>query len=595
MHVDTYFFILLSFLFNWIVGFLITKNTVISLPIGCFFLGTLISLLIRYIPGYTLIIIKSICIVSAIIFIINSYKKKIKLKFCLEDIIYFIFILTFFLILFIKFHYRFNVYETHELAYYSPTIELYLSDYIGNIRTLTYYPSELTGHPNYPSSVMSALMIFVSDINLIKIIETRYLIICIFFTLIFIYFKKFNKTKNIYFLLFIFLIPLYFFEDFIEVALLMSAIFGLVIMYFLLITVFYENEDKKLLKIASYLSIFLCMAKPGIAFIFWIFPIFFYFKYTFIKKDPFFYIFGALVFLNYVTWFALPVPVGNVFLTLFNPLKINDYFNTFIISGWFNSKFFEILNNYYDINKGFKFVGEAHLINKVEFIKINLIKIFIDLTKILNVFIITFVLSWLLLFKVEVHNKKLIKYFLIISLIIFTFVRHENIYFNKTIEQVVYIFHFVAIVSAVLMTIYLEKFFFKLKNIFLIFLFLLNTHFSVFLGSHMMNLRTEMGNPIIKYNDFIKMEINNVINSNYFPKKNIVSKKQIIEEEIIASMLGARILRSENDKFLNDHIRPYMIQWSYPRLHSFYWFGENKILPNDYSSKKILKLNFLEK
>ena len=92
-----------------------------------------------------------------------------------------------------------------------------------------------------------------------------------------------------------------------------------------------------------------------------------------------------------------------------------------------------------------------------------------------------------------------------------------------------------------------------------------------------MNLRIIKGNPYVVYQDF-KIKIQNIKKtSTYVLEDYIISKKQILTKEIEASMLGLRILRSENDKFKDDHLRPYMIQWSYPRLHEFYWFNENKI------------------
>jgi hypothetical protein len=577
MNFETYTLITVSFVLNWIVGFTISKNKILSLPIGCFFLGTIIALLMRFIPGYTLSIIKIICAFSVIILIVNKNYRQ-KLKFNLKEIFNFSLILIFFLLFFINFQYRFNIYETHEVLYYSPSIELSLSDYIGNIKTLTYYPSQLTGHPNYPSAVMSALMILVNDINLIKLIETRYLVLSIFFSLIFIFFVNYNRSYNKYFLFFLYIIPLYFFEYLIGHSLLYSGIFGIIIMYFLLIIICFEEKDCASIKLASYLSVFLCMTKPGVAFIFWVFPIFYYLKFKFIRKDPLFYIFGTLVFLNYITWVLLPVTIGNAYFSLFNPLKYTDYFYTFLASEWFkNSLLFEIINNYFDTSQDFKIIGEPALMNKLTFVKINATKIFINIIKFLNVFLITFFLSWLLIKKVNIFNKKILNYFLLISLIIFIFVRNENIYENKTVEQTVHVFHYVAVIAALLLPIYLKDNFFDKKNLFLILLFILNAHFKILYGSNEMNLRIIKGNSYVIYQDFKNRIQNTKKTSTYILEDYIISKKQILTKEIEASMLGLRILRSENDKFKDDRLRPYMIQWSYPRLHEFYWFSENKI------------------
>ncbi len=541
----------------------------------------------RFIPGYTLSIIKLVCLFSIIIVVLNKNYRKI-IKFNFHEIINFIIILIFFLLFFINIQYRSVVYETHEVAYYSPSIELSLSDYIGNIKTLTYYPSQLTAHPNYPSAVMSALMILVNDINLVKIIETRYLIICTFFSLIFIFFINYNKTYSKYFLFFLFIIPLYFFEFLISYSLLHSGIFGIIIMFFLLTIICYEEKDSALIRLASYLSVFLCMTKPGVAFIFWIFPIFYYLKYKLVRKDPFFYLFGILVFLNYITWVLLPASIGNTFLSLFNPFKFTDYFYTFLATDWFNnSLFFEIVNNFLGTSQDYKIIGKPALMDKFTFVKINVAKIIINTIKFLNVFLITFLLSWLLIIKVKILNKNILKFFLLISLAVFIFVRNKNIYENNTIEQTVHVFHYVAVIAAYLLPIYLKDNFYDKKNLILILFFFLNLHFKILYASNLMNLRVTKSVAYVVYQNFEARVQNIKKTSTYIFEDNVILNNQILTKEIEASMLGLRILRSENDKFEDDRLRPYMIMWSYPRLHEFYWFGDNKI------SKEINKKNNL--
>ena len=42
-------------------------------------------------------------------------------------------------LVFIKFHYQFLIYQSHESFYFAPSIELYLSDYYGNLKKLNIF------------------------------------------------------------------------------------------------------------------------------------------------------------------------------------------------------------------------------------------------------------------------------------------------------------------------------------------------------------------------------------------------------------------------------------------------------------------------
>ena len=56
-----------------------------------------------------------------------------------------------------------------------------------------------------------------------------------------------------------------------------------------------------------------------------------------------------------------------------------------------------------------------------------------------------------------------------------------------------------------------------------------------------------------------------------------------------ASLYGMRIKIDEFDKFNDITLRPYMIQWSYPRNHIFIWGGVNVIDKNINKEDSIIK------
>jgi hypothetical protein len=580
-----YLLILLSFFFNWTVGFLICRNQFFSLPIGSFFLGTLISLLCRFIPGQTLFIVKLICLFSALFITVKYFKFDKMKKFLIKkNFLKFSLIFCFFLIFLKNFHYRFITYETHDVLYFSPTIELYLSDYVGNLKTLTYFPSNLTGHPNFPASVMSALMIFVNKVNLVSVLEARYIFLSLLFSLILFYLMELNSSHNILKLFISFVFSLYLFENFIGHSIIYSGVFGVFILFFVFLIIFFKHDNEDLIKSASYLSIFLCMTKPGVSFMFWIFPIYFYFSYIFVRKDYYFYFFGSLVFLNYLTWIILPVTIGNTFLSLFNPLEPKDYFYTFLTSSWFkNGIFFETLNNFFRISEEFQIIGQAKMMDINQFIQLNFIKIILDLFEFINLLIVSFVASFILLKKLNFENKKIINYFLLFSFLIYAFLRHENIYGNKTVEQAVHVMHYIAVLSVLLLTQYLTQYFrFRSKiTLVIILFFILNSQFTIFYGTYEFDKRKEL-NEYVLYN-----ELNRNINKDslfYQIDENISSKKILLKEELKATLYGMRIKNTEFDKFEDNKLRPYMIQWSHPRKHKFFWGGVN-LIDEDFNKK----------
>ena len=81
------------------------------------------------------------------------------------------------------------------------------------------------------------------------------------------------------------------------------------------------------------------LTKPGIIFIFLIFPAYFFLFYQSVRRDIIFYIIGFVIFLNCLSWISLETPFGNS-ISLFNPLNFRDYFYTLISASWFNNSLF---------------------------------------------------------------------------------------------------------------------------------------------------------------------------------------------------------------------------------------------------------------
>ena len=194
MQIIFYPLIFLSLIGHFFLGYMLTQRKYYALPVGLLFSGSIISILSRTIPLYTIEIILIFIFISTIIFFYKKLYLVVWNNIDLKRSLYFFVAFVILSIIFFKYHYQFIVYQSHESFYFAPSIELYLSDYFGNLRSLTYYPSNLTGHPIFPSSVLSAMTVFINEINLVKILEARYILIVLLFSIITLfYFDKNNR------------------------------------------------------------------------------------------------------------------------------------------------------------------------------------------------------------------------------------------------------------------------------------------------------------------------------------------------------------------------------------------------------------------
>ena len=588
MQIIFYPLLFLSILGHFFFGYLVTKKNYYALPIGLLLSGSIIAILSRIIPIYTLEIISFILVLSTFIFL---YKKCYiqSLKEINTSKIYYYFISLFiFSLVFLKFHYQFIIYQSHETFYYAPSVELFLADYVGNLKGLTYYPSSLTGHPILPSSVFSAATVFIDELNLVKILEARYVLIILFFSLISLIY---SNSKQSYLNLFILILALYFFDNLISHSLLHSDIVGMFCFAFLIISIIDSNEGS--IRCGSYLSLLLLITKPGIIFIFLIFPAYFYFFFKSVRSDIVFYIISFIVFLNCFSWLALEAPFGNSKISLLNPFELRDYFYTLISASWFNnSVFIDYLNSFLS-NNIYSLSSENTILTfdqKLDFIKDNYLKILIDIFEITINLFLTFFLSFYLILKSQLIKRKNIFYiFLIFSFLIFIFLRHENIFGNKTMEQSVHIIHFLSILSLILIPYYINN---KLDNKFIYFvsiiLILINSNFDFIYGDNEFKARIN-SKEYTKYDNLNYSKLNNSDTTLSLNKKNFKNTNELRTEELKAILYGKRILRKEYDNFSSE-IRPHIITWVYPRKHNYYW-GNSLI--QDHSSNKILNISFL--
>ena len=136
MQIIFYPLLFFSLIGHFSLGYMLTRRKYYALPIGLLFSGSIISILSRIVPLYTIEIILIIVSISTIIFFYKKLYIEVWNQINLKKSLYFFFAFVVFSVIFFKFHYKFIVYQSHESFYFAPSIELYLSEYFGNLRSL---------------------------------------------------------------------------------------------------------------------------------------------------------------------------------------------------------------------------------------------------------------------------------------------------------------------------------------------------------------------------------------------------------------------------------------------------------------------------
>ena len=557
------------------LGYNFLRNAIIGYIVALLSLAALVPVLIRFVPGYIYYIIFFIIISNSIYFFYKKYHLELysKIKHSFKELLIFIFINLFFLIILNQFHFKNFIYEAHDIVYWSPSIELYYSDYIGNIKNFTYYPATLTAHPLFPTSVFSVASILVTDLTLISLLEIRYLLICNFLTLAcYLFYEVNNNYKKIdyiyYFLLFIILF--YSFENYIAYSLMFSGIFSVLI--FILLLANFENTDETSIKFNSYLSLFLLVTKPGIMFIFAIFPVYYFFKFKIVRKDILFYILSLFIFLNMLTWVIIEKPISNSDLAIFNPFKLSEYYQTLLLNGW--TSLGSIFQNFETFYHAEPYImnfqkDETNLKNIFEAYKLNMIKVNFDLFKFFVIFLFLFLIPFILVLK-NYKKNHVFSYFIILSFIILVFLRNENMFGNKTTSQVAHILYIMPIfLTYVILKSFLNKNNLKLNSIIIVCVILLFSNFKINYGSKTFSNRANSPESVT-YSKFLKDKDKYSVTNNFLTNLNFGSSSDVHKLEIYALMMSKRIRKEEYDKY-DLEFTPSILPWSMPRYHDYIW------------------------
>lgn len=216
MVLESYFYTILSSILLAPIGILFFKNFPIDIILKIFF-GILIAALIasftsRFIPSYTREILLLLSVSSILIIyikkipLIDSFNKNWYVS-AISFTLFFIFS-SLFLHDLNPYYYRF---EAHDIHIFGPTIEIFNSNYFGNIKNPISFPNELSSYHTLPGIFIGTASFINPSINLITLISSKYLLLSFFLASFFS--DGFLKVKKKYMYLFSLITILYFFKE----------------------------------------------------------------------------------------------------------------------------------------------------------------------------------------------------------------------------------------------------------------------------------------------------------------------------------------------------------------------------------------------
>lgn len=286
----------------------------ITLLVGLIISAAVVSVTARFAPIYSKEIIYFFSFFGVCRLIYDLYRRvRLASNFdtsnqCLvNNILIYIAFFVFFLLFFRWFHYSLYTYESHDILYFGPALEIFKAKYFGNIRVPTYYPFELGSYHLLPSFFISIAGFIEPKVTLQYLIEIRYLVVAFFFSS---FFYQFYRTFNFNLIWFsaTSIASLVVFGSPISLCLSLSSFCYVFVLLFILLEVFKiqnnshhinVDEHKKILLI---LSILLVICKAPIFFIAAIFSFYLWIKLKEQRLNWQVLLAVVLVIANMLTW-----------------------------------------------------------------------------------------------------------------------------------------------------------------------------------------------------------------------------------------------------------------------------------------------------
>ena len=353
---ETFYLIASSLLF-YPVGKLLFRDLdfIFQFFIGLLIGGLLISFTARFLPGYSREILSFLSF-SSLILLYGIYRHN--LSFSLHELksnfqnklkILFIFfsLFIFFLFLLRDFSPFLLLFESHDVHVFGPTIELFNSNYIGNLKNPIIFPLELSSYHIFPGTFLGVANFLNPSIDLVTLVNAKYILVSFFFA--YGFFKVLNY-HNFSFLSFLIGITLLlFFKETVGYNLSISSYLYQLILIFISI-IFFEFDSKPNTSMLeeAFIGLLMIMVCVKIPIFYAILPslLYLFYKNPIIFFRPRLLSIGILSFLSLVAIVAIPQSPQVAEITRYSLMNIFNFDSARSLAGlWFvENRFLDMFN-----------------------------------------------------------------------------------------------------------------------------------------------------------------------------------------------------------------------------------------------------------
>tara|TARA_Y100001970_G_scaffold291227_1_gene427586 strand:- start:1107 stop:2780 length:1674 start_codon:yes stop_codon:yes gene_type:complete len=438
------FYLIISSLLLYPLGKLFFKNLdfIFQLFFSLLIAGLILSFTARFVPAYSREILGIISFISLIVFYASyrndpnflTINNKVDNHSKLRMFLIFLSIFGLFLFLLREFSPFLYSFESHDVHVFGPTIELFNSQYIGNLKNPIIFPLELSAYHILPGTFLGAANFLNPTIDLIALINAKYFLAALFLSYCFFKIFIFSNFSISSFAAGIIL--LFFFKETFGYNLSISSYLYQFILIFLTITFFeIERQPNDVSLKEAFIGLMMILACVKIPIFYVVIPPLIYLLYDDYKIffKPRILSIAILSFFSLVAIVAIPQSKEIAEITRYSLMNVFDFDSARSLAGlWFvENRFLDILNFSSSI------VSDV-TINKY----INLI------VKMLYILIFYFGLSF---FALSTYKKskvrKALKIYLLTGILGWLFVRN-----NGNLDQQNHLFFNISLMSVILFT-----------------------------------------------------------------------------------------------------------------------------------------------
>lgn len=326
-----------GFLISIVIGYLLGQRfTRVSIwhsfLAGIFIQALILCISARFYPNYT----SQLIVLFTIASIVFAWLDKNEIRNQLASAISWnkLFYLAFFIVfsfIFLRnldlFHYHF---ESHDVLYFGPAIEMFLADYTGNLASLISFPDKLAATHLLHSAIVAILSFFVPEkLNLIIAVQLRYCFVALNLGCFLYYVYNYITSKfsaNHVYTLFLMYLALVIYGDVLTVIFQISSFPYAVLCFSILCLLFSTDEPIDLYENLLLFSIMLIACKAPIAYVAVIACCWILLSHLYVIKSKKCFFVGLLVAVNVATWIIIPSNYYSGFdLSFLNMLYLTDW------------------------------------------------------------------------------------------------------------------------------------------------------------------------------------------------------------------------------------------------------------------------------